>query len=99
MNKGENMRIKIIKIKHNIIKHLNNLSKMSINILLYGLLFCTIYLLTTSIFYFFDLKIDPVGAVHIYKEIFEYIYMSILLIVGGALLFDIVEKSDKKNDT
>lgn len=97
MYNGGKMKIKLLKIKKSMLIHLNNLSKVSVYILIYGLLLCTVYFVAVALFYLLGLKADSVAAIHNYSELLQYVLMSILLVICGAFLFDIVIKSDKNN--
>lgn len=91
------MKAKLLKLKKSMLYHLNNLSKLSIYILIYGLLLCTIYMLINTVLFTIDLNINSLAAMYNYYEVFQHIFMSVLLIIGGALLFDFVIKTDKKD--
>ena len=76
----------------NIFLCLENASKPALLILHIGLPIIIASLLQYTYHFFFALQQDSLGAARYYGGILEYLLMSLLLIIAGAIVFDLVEK-------
>ena len=72
--------------------------KASYLILRIGLPMITLSLVTLLISYLIDKQTDPLLANRYYEGMLEYIIVSVLLTLGGALLASALESEREKNE-
>lgn len=73
---------------------LNELSKPSATVLLIGLPLIAVVLLRLLAGFLNEIEFAPSYAATVYPPMFEYIMMSLALLIGGALLLDYIVKNN-----
>ncbi len=69
------------------------LSKEALLILHIGLPIIIIFLLAISIKFYINADINPYAAAHLFKLEFEYVAVGAVLVILGALLFDLSSRN------
>ena len=79
-------------LKHKLLNSISQISREAMTVLSCGI--SVISLVCAALIYriYPAVKADPRGAVDHYGPMFEYIMMTLLIVVVGAILFDIIDK-------
>lgn len=78
------------------LRRLQPLSSPAARILHLGLPVILAEFLLFLIFFWRDMTVDPIFALHYYPAMLEHIMMSLTLLIAGAFLFDYIAKREKQ---
>ncbi|HHT54181.1 MAG TPA: hypothetical protein GX011_04515 [Clostridiales bacterium] len=80
--------------RRRIVEHLDRISRHSIRLLHICLPLITAVLIGITIMFRDAIRECPASALYKYPEVFEYIMISLVVAVAGAVILDISEKRD-----
>ncbi|MGI6167427.1 MAG: hypothetical protein ACOYIA_04735 [Eubacteriales bacterium] len=82
------------KQRRRLVEHLDRMSRHSVRLLNICLPLITASLIGLTVMFRNSIKECPASALYKYPEVFEYIMISLVVAIAGAVILDISDKKD-----